>query len=274
MPKLKRYLWKYMSLDKFESLLENQGLYFSSLTQLRESLDPVEGGIMQLNIENLIAQQLKMKYSSTELGNENINKNIKNILKIKENFYNNTFVSSFNADNIENYALWKIYPSNLKGELQVNQGIAIRINEGFFNKTVENPIFCFDDGSIIDTNRVILRKMDYQPMSKFKELASENILMNNCQDFYKIIHSVKPEYYQYENEKRAVFQFFEKNNNCCKGGFLKINLKEFFNTSEETSIFVSPFASKYMKDYVYFLLNKYELNADELISRSEIITCK
>ena len=275
MPKLKKYLWKYMSLEKFESLLENQGLYFSSLTQLRKSLDPVEGGIMDLTIQNLVTQQLEVKFNLIEnLKNENIDENIKKILNIRENFFNNTFVSSFNADKIENYALWKIYPTNLKGELQVNQGIAIRINENAFNRTIDNPVFCFDDGNMIKTSRVILRNMDYQPISEYNELATKTIFMDNCHDFYKIIHSAKPDYYRYENEKRAVFQFFDENKSNCKGGFLKINLKEFFNPFEETSIFISPFASKHVKDYVCFLLNKYELQADTLISRSEVFACK
>ena len=36
------YLWKYLSLDKFESLLKNNGLYFSTIQHLKTNIDPEE----------------------------------------------------------------------------------------------------------------------------------------------------------------------------------------------------------------------------------------
>ena len=36
------YLWKYLSLDKFESLLKNNGLYFSTIQHLKTNIYPEE----------------------------------------------------------------------------------------------------------------------------------------------------------------------------------------------------------------------------------------
>jgi len=44
-----KYLWKYLSLDKFSLLLKDKALYLPSLKRLQHSIDPIEGAtIMRL----------------------------------------------------------------------------------------------------------------------------------------------------------------------------------------------------------------------------------
>jgi hypothetical protein len=62
---------------------------------------------------------------------------------------------------------------------------------------------------------------------------------------------------------------FGENKNNCKGGFLKIPLEEIFEVGQ-MEIHISPYATKSLISYVEFLLNKYNINSDILIRRSDI----
>ena len=48
------YLWKYLSLDKFVSLLKNNGLYFSTVQHLKTNIDPEECLIIDSYTNNQI----------------------------------------------------------------------------------------------------------------------------------------------------------------------------------------------------------------------------
>ena len=44
------YLWKYLSLDKFVSILENNGLYFTTIHNLKQNIEPDENSSMMMLI--------------------------------------------------------------------------------------------------------------------------------------------------------------------------------------------------------------------------------
>ena len=52
------YIWKYLSLDKFISLLENRGLYFPTIKNLKNNIDPEECCIFDY-YTNIKKQELK-----------------------------------------------------------------------------------------------------------------------------------------------------------------------------------------------------------------------
>lgn len=45
------YLWKYLSLDKFVSILENNGLYFTTIKNLKHNIEPDECCILDYHLE-------------------------------------------------------------------------------------------------------------------------------------------------------------------------------------------------------------------------------
>lgn len=288
------YLWKYLSLDKFVSILENNGLYFTTIHNLKQNIEPDECCILDyyLKFQHDDANKLQEEISFVKRLTPEVEKIInedKEILTVVEKmkkFYEkfeksknafssickdaiqNIFICSFTNDIVESYALWKIYPTDLNGNQQINQGIAIRFAKEHLLNIFKQPTFVFEDGTSIRKYRVFLKKMRYESRDKIIEYAKQLKDCNNCRTFYDLIHSLKIEYYKYEKEERAVIQMFAENNNC-NGGFLKISPKDLFKVGH-TEIHISPFATKSLASYVEFLLKKFELDTDILIKKSDI----
>lgn len=266
---MSEYIWKYLSLDKFISLLENSGLYFPTIKNLKNNIDPEECCIFDY-YTNIKKQELK-ENNNLPIG---INKKIleyhNSLNKIKQDAINNIFVCSFTNDDIENYALWKIYPTDLNGMQQINQGIAIKIRKSYFNELLQNPYFVMNDGTVITSYRLFIKTMNYQPREKIIDLAKSLDNLPSCSEFYNLIHSLKLEYYQYEKEVRAVLQLLSENKNCCNGGFLKFDLKKLFDKNY-SEIILSPFAQKCLSDYVKFLLEKHKIDGQILVDKSSIL---
>ncbi len=266
---MQNYLWKYLSLEKFISILENSGMYFSTIKNLKCNLDPEECCVIDFFTNYKIKELSNYKSLCGDLD-----KKLSNLKKtycdIKNDVLDNIFVCSFTNDVVENYALWKIYPTDINGNTQINQGIAIKIDINYFKKLIENPCFVMSDGNIIDTYRVFLKEMDYKSRSEIIELAKLLDTIENCHKFYELLHSLKLEYYNYEKEVRAIIQMFSENKNNCTGGFLKLNLNELFDIAH-TQIILSPYAQKNLYDYVNFLLKKHGINKEILINQSSIL---
>lgn len=187
---MSEYIWKYLSLDKFISLLENSGLYFPTIKNLKNNIDPEECCIFDY-YTNIKKQELK-ENNNLPIG---INKKIleyhNSLNKIKQDAINNIFVCSFTNDDIENYALWKIYPTDLNGMQQINQGIAIKIRKSYFNELLQNPYFVMNDGTVITSYRLFIKTMNYQPREKIIDLAKSLDNLPSCSEFYNLIHSLK-----------------------------------------------------------------------------------
>lgn len=293
--RMQEYLWKYVSLDKFISIIENQGLYFTTIQNLKNNVEPDECCILdyylKTQIENTNALQKDINFVK-KLTPEveriiNKDKNLEIVLlKMKEYYYKfeqskndfsnicsdaikNIFVCSFSKDSTENYALWKIYPTDLNGNQQLNQGLALKFKKEHLLKIIQNPTMVLEDGTSINHYRVHLKEMQYKSREEIIVKAKQLLESESCKDFYELLHSLKLEYYQYEKEERAIMQMFGENKNNCKGGFLKIPLEEIFEAGQ-MEIHISPYATKSLISYVEFLLNKYNINSDILIRRSDI----
>lgn len=289
------YLWKYLSLDKFVSILENNGLYFTTIKNLKHNIEPDECCILDYHLEynnvkvselqnNIILIKKDMSVEDNIINNDSKTYNTietikhhseqlkvlkKDFLKMYNGMIQNIFVCSFTNDFVENYALWKIYPTDLNGNLQINQGIALKFSKQHLLNIFENPKFILDDNTIIQRYKVLLREMKYESRENIIEYSKQLTNDNNCRNFYELIHSLKIEYYKYEKEVRAVIQMFDENKNKCNGGFLKISPKDLFKVGL-VEIHISPFATKSLSSYVEFLLKEYELNSDLLIKKSDI----
>ncbi len=298
------YLWKYMSLDKFEKLLENKGLYFSSGEQLQKSMDPIEGAIIDCFVEMtnfaMVEFQNRLKDSKSVekyKNRENDPTGIINgfiaiyskladgyekavsVCKIIENlcfsFKDKTFICSMHQNNDENYALWKIYPTDLKGELQVNQGIAIKINEKYL-KTNVGKLFKSLNGISKEKVKIIIKNVKYVFPDK---LPTETISATH--ELIKLIGEkpknyslflFKTKYYKFAKEKRMFIDFSKsaKDIDLGQGGYLQFNnIKEFFNP-QNVSVYVSPFATESFKKYVIYLLEQKGLDGEKLVKQSSI----
>lgn len=305
------YLWKYMSLDKFEKLLENKGLYFSSAKQLRENLDPMEGAVVDsLNqvVDKLIMPIIPMFLDGKEKldGVESFYNNRQNdqtgilngfgeiydklregtnaVIKIPEtikqicsNCITKMFICSMHCNDSENYALWKIYPTDLKGELQINQGIAVRINAQYIKNSMSNVFSSLNKNKVSEFNFDI-EDVQYtfpDTLPEDSNLALDEINKIKGEKPQKYFHLLyKTKYYEYENEKRLIIDFSEshKDIDLGQGGYLHFNnMGDFFNP-ENVLVYVSPFASESFKKYVIYLLEQKGLDGKKLVKQSSIKT--
>lgn len=126
-----------------------------------------------------------------------------------------------------------------------------------------------NNGIAFDKYRVFIRKMQYASRTDIIERSKVLLDKKSCCEFYELLHSLKLDFYKYEQEERAVIQMFDENKQNCSGGFLKFNLNELFG--DDTKIFISPFAQDSLEGYVKYLLKEYKQNPDILIHNSSII---
>lgn len=112
------FLWKYMDLHKFLSLLNNMKLFFTRLDNFE---DPFEGASLKL-IKQLHLQEIMLVSDNPipgistikiEEGKRKTEKNIKDKQKLQ-------FVNSWVHFNRESMAMWKIYSNE--------DGIAIKVD--------------------------------------------------------------------------------------------------------------------------------------------------
>ncbi|NLE62949.1 MAG: hypothetical protein GX612_03820, partial [Bacteroidales bacterium] len=93
-PKFNFELWRYMDLEKFESLLKNSSLFFCRADRFA---DPFEGSIPKREVKENISG----------LSNQHI------LMKKQK------IINCWHINNNENDSMWKLY-------LKSNEGIAIR----------------------------------------------------------------------------------------------------------------------------------------------------
>ena len=122
-PDLDIVVWRYMSLQKFEWLLEDKALFFCRLDMFPD--DPFEGTIPKKEAE------FRAKTHENE-------KTIENISNLHRRFKRRLTVNCWHINNSENDAMWRLY-------LDDNCGVTIKTTvknllNSFENTTEE--IFC------------------------------------------------------------------------------------------------------------------------------------
>lgn len=170
-------IWKYMPFHQYVCLLQNKALYFSRADKLN---DPFEGSITNLNIKQRRSLLKGLSEDHMNGWSEFIKCNVRN-----------TILSCWHMNNIESFAMWKIYLNhneglaikstykNLKDSFQKFDGVAKGVG-GVLNSEVERVV-------MIGTVSYI----DYE---------TGIIPANNV--FWPFVH--KRKYFEYERELRAL----------------------------------------------------------------------
>src|SRR5258708_2137823 len=106
-------IWRYMDLDKFESILKEKGLFFCRSDKFT---DPFEGSIPRINsafrvtAEKQVAATLKRKITHEDAMNKSDNTG-----KLHQKFRRAFVVNCWHINQGESDAMWKLYSETKKG---------------------------------------------------------------------------------------------------------------------------------------------------------------
>lgn len=126
-------LWRYMSLEKFESLLREQALFFCRADKFS---DPYECSIpkkefeYRLSEEKFIDEERVFNRTDRKFDLEIAKKNANNLALTHKKIRKATTVNCWHINNDESDAMWQLYLKN-------NEGIAVRTNKKKLYKALE-----------------------------------------------------------------------------------------------------------------------------------------
>jgi len=234
-------VWRYMDLDKFTRLLENQSLYFCNAKRLS---DQYEVTIPRSTVQIWRKQLAGVGYSPEDIENEiDIRLNGWQYGAMKDL----TLINCWSVSPHESYALWKIYLGNKP------EGVAIRSTLGRLKSAIRS-------GKDPYTETLYMGKVQYRNHLKSDELSRFSIV------------TTKKTFYKFEEELRL----FILNSPLSEGGNapaydialgrnVKVDLERLIQR-----VYVSPFAADVVRNRVENLLTSAGLPLD-IIRDSEIL---
>ncbi|MFP7483368.1 hypothetical protein SFC65_04345 [Priestia filamentosa] len=231
-------LIRYMSFDKFISILENKRLY---LTRADKFEDPLEG-----IIPNWYREKFNHRFTLPEGLLEKVfryygdskQKSIgQRLIENERVLRENAYVSCWNKMTTESYALWKIYASG--------NGVAIQTRKTNIDK-------------ILKGTGAKVFKIRYNPSDKHTVVPDIEGSFNDFTDLKNFL-VCKQEHYTYEQEVRIIL--------IDKGGKNEIPIPDLAQFIEK--IYVSPFADSWFMTLVKKVV-KETYNLDIEITNSDI----
>jgi hypothetical protein len=107
-PDPEQIIWRYMSLEKFESILKNKALFF--FCRADRFSDPYEGSIPKREADYRIKER---KNGSTYLGNEfdpiKTQQDIDTLSSTHRKLKKLNIINCWHINNSENDAMWRLY---------------------------------------------------------------------------------------------------------------------------------------------------------------------
>ena len=246
-PKPSQVIWRYIDLEKFESLLENRAMFFCRLDNFNDDL---EGTLPIREIEHLDETvKIKARTLRQEMSCEKVKEDVRIIIERHEKARRATIVSCWNMDNEESYDLWNQF-------LNGKDGVAIQTTVGSLYDAHSD----FAEEILISEVRYIYLENDIWFHQEDYPVRSLNLLS-------PIIHKNKN--FTTEKELR-LFQIFDEamhnskywdDKVCKKGKLIPCNLGSLIQ-----KIIIPNKSYEYIFATVDNLLKKYGLNL--MIERS------
>lgn len=236
-------IWRYINLEKFESLLIKKSLFFCRADKFS---DPFEGSIPRKESEFRIQDQKRISnFYGTKFNSADAEKNIEGLSSFHKKFRKTATVNCWHINNFESDGMWQLY-------LKSNEGVAIKTTVAKLIKSFENT---FED---VFVSKV--RYIDYDNDIWYNEKEYP------CQ-FYNfltpIIHKRKE--FMHERELRLLCEVKDAirdddywlNQENEKGIFLSVNIETLIE-----QIILHPTSDKFVEAKVFKLLEKYKLNKE------------
>lgn len=243
-------------------------------------MDPMEGATSKRLINYTLNEMDKNKENFPEKDFSDL-KNFTH--QLADTPLNYSYIFSFSSAFDENYALWNIYPTDILGNLQKNQGIGLKINENYFKKTFENKnIKIKNNIKNFGIAKAILKDVIYKTKDEIDTLINSNEIISH-EEFKKIFEEIlliKNDFYDFAKEKRYIVSLdydAKETKNCSYSDSISniwvcFDIQELFKP-ENCKIIISPFAHTSLTQYIkYLLLQKEIKDVDNIVINSKIAT--
>lgn len=242
-------IWRYLDMNKFESMLSEKSLFFCRSDKFS---DPFEGSIPKKEAEYRIKSELEMaKFFKREISYEEAVKKSADIGNLHKNFKRSFTVNCWHINKGESDAMWRLY-------LKTNEGVAIQSTVAKLRESFQdNP------GEIWISN---VRYLDYENDIWFD---SDEYPVKGYNLFTPIVH--KRSAFAHENELRIFQQFDEavhdetywENEANQMGTLIPANIDILLD-----KIILPPTADSKVQDMVNQLMTEYQL--DREIEKSKL----
>lgn len=236
-------VWRYISLEKFESLLERSSLFFCRANRFS---DPFEGSIPKLVADYRIEDfKGASKFYQEDFNYTEAIKNVEALSKAHKKIKENTVINCWHMNEFESDGMWQLY-------LKSNEGVSIK-------SLVRNLIKAFE----LTNENILLSKVryiDYENERWYHPIDYPDYRYNMLTPFVHKRIEFKHEaelrlFYEvteaYDNEEYWSNQEFEK------GVMIKADIDLLIN-----EIVLPPTADKYIENKVSEILDKYGLQKD------------
>jgi hypothetical protein len=228
------YVWRYMSMRKFERLMEDQSLYFCNAQRLS---DQYEVTIPESTINSWRKQLIVSGHDPKSVEREIASRlNTWQIGEIKAR----TLINCWSISPHESYALWKIYLNNKP------EGVAIQTTVSRLKKSLLT-------GDDPHPETVYLGQVRYRNHLKLEELSQFDII------------TTKKKFYDFEHELRLFIANEPVSNSAHlpfdlgQGRNVQVDLKQLIHR-----VYVSPFSNGSFHSSVESLLNSKQIEVEKL----------
>ncbi len=215
-------IWRYMSLEKFESLLDNQGLYFSSARQFD---DLFEGSITKRHYAFNLRKSNHGKGINSDFYDKHVSPAFYELTRL-------TKINCWHLNEYESAAMWQLY-------LRDGKGIAIQSTIGRLKKALK-PFKLKQEYGIETINLGRVTYIDYK-----------NDVMDDKSELARFFYKRKS--FSHEKELRAAVSLRlaeEFGSNTPENGiFVDVDLKELISC-----IFLAPATDIKFKDKIQKLV--------------------
>jgi len=238
-----------MNLEKFESLLQNNALFFCRADRFS---DPYEGSIPRREAEYRIKEYAKISaFSGNDFDPIKAQKGIDGISNLHILFKKQHIINCWHINNVENDSMWQLY-------LKSNEGIAIKTTVDRLLRSFSNT-----DEKILCS---IIRYLDYE---NDKWYDKDEYPISSYNMFIPLVHK-RREFKQEEEirlinkiEKyRDLDKFWEQQPNR-KGKNINVEIEKLIDI-----VYCPPTSDDYQIDEIRKIISKY--NFDIKVLKSEL----
>jgi len=242
-------IFRYMDLDKFESLLKDKSLFFCRSDKFS---DPFEGSQLVKEAEYRPEESKRLaSFSGRTISQQEAQKSSNDLAEFHKKCKKSFIVNCWHINNGESDAMWRLY-------LKTNEGVAIQ-------STVKDLIESFKENE----DQIMLSKVRYLDYQKDIYYHPKDYPINGYNAISPIIH--KRLAFSHESELRVFRQIndaihdihYWDNQPNKKGKFISVNLNKLIK-----NIILPPTSDEGVKKVVQTLLK--ENNFDFLIERSKL----
>ena len=234
-------IWRYLDLDKFESLLNTSSLFFCRTDKFS---DPFEGSVPKKEFHHRAIEQKKISRINFKkiLSDEDADESSKSIGEFHKRLKRCFVVNCWHINDGESDAMWRLY-------LKTNEGVAIKttvskLKESFLE--LDEDVFISRVRYLDFENDIWYHKYDYP-------ITGYNMFSPMVHKRKAFIHENELRIFQKLQEPENDIDYWEKASNNI-GKFIQCNIHNLIE-----KVILPPTADEKVERFVNNLMDKYSL---------------